>query len=159
MTKRLLWTLALLAYCFVLIKVMVFKDIPTFKVGDLMLNFGGTEPGGTPNFVPFTTIIPYLFGRQGWIIAGINLVGNVGLLVPVGLLLPLIVRTITWRTAIVAGVAFGLAIELMQLTFNVGRFDIDDVILNALGVLVGYWLLLLLLLASLVRAWRSRARN
>jgi len=157
MTKRLLSTVALLAYCFVLIKVMVFKDIPTFKVGDLMLNFGETEPGGTPNLIPFATIAPYLFGRQGWIIAGINLVGNVGLLVPVGLLLPFVARRVTWRDALLAGIACGLAIELMQVVFDVGRFDIDDVILNALGVMVGYWALRAL--ESVVLGWRRRARR
>ena len=35
--------------------------------------------------------------------------------------------------------AAGLAIEGMQVVLRVGIFDIDDVILNALGVMIGYW--------------------
>jgi hypothetical protein len=54
---------------------------PTDQVGSLILNFAGTNAGHGPNFVPFRTILPYLLGFKGWIIAGINLVGNIALLV------------------------------------------------------------------------------
>jgi hypothetical protein len=36
-----------------------------------------------------------------------------------------------------------MSIELTQVFLNIGIFDIDDVILNGLGVMVGYWLFLL----------------
>ena len=139
MKKNLLPTFLLIAYCAILIKVMVFKDIPTIRAGGLMLNFAGTNTGHGPNFVPFRTIVPYLLGWKGWIIAGINLVGNIALLVPLGFLAPLVYRTMTGRTSVVLGVAAGLSIEVMQTVLRVGIFDIDDVILNAFGVVLGYW--------------------
>jgi len=86
MKKTVLSTFLLIAYCAILIKVMVFKDIPPIRVGSLILNFAGTNAGHGPNFVPFKTILPYLLGFKGWIIAGINLVGNIALLVPIGFL-------------------------------------------------------------------------
>ena len=137
--KRLLPALILIAYSAILIKVMVFKDVPTIRVGHLMLNFGGTNAGQHANFVPFKTIMPYLLGYKGWIIAGINLGGNIALLMPLGFLLPLVRRNITWKKSLVLAVAAGLAIETMQTVLRVGIFDIDDVILNALGVMLGYW--------------------
>ena len=139
MKKNLLPTFILVAYCAILIKVMVFKDIPTIRAGGLMLNFAGTNTGHGPNFVPFKTIVPYLLGWKGWIIAGINLAGNIALLVPIGFLVPFIRRNMTWQTALAIGFASGLSIELMQTVLRVGIFDIDDVILNALGVVLGYW--------------------
>jgi len=132
-------TLVLVAYCAILIKVMVFKDIPTIRVGGLMLNFAGTNAGHAPNFVPFTTIVPYLLGFKGWIIAGVNLVGNIALLIPIGLLVPFVNQNMTWKKSLVLGVVAGLSIEVMQTVLRVGIFDIDDVILNALGVLIGYF--------------------
>jgi glycopeptide antibiotics resistance protein len=138
MKKNLISTCMLIAYCAVLIKVMVFKDIPTIRIGSLMLNFAGTNAGHAPNFVPFTTIVPYLLGFKGWIIAGVNLVGNIALLVPIGLLVPFVYRSMTWKASLVLGVAAGLCIEVMQTVLRVGIFDIDDVILNALGVMIGY---------------------
>lgn len=138
MHKRLVPALLLAAYSALLVKVMVFKDIPTIRLGHLMLNFGGTESGYPPNFVPFKTIYPYLLGDKGWIIAGINLAGNVGLLVPVGFLLPFVFQNLTWKGSLAAAVASGLLIEIAQAILRIGIFDIDDVILNALGVMVGY---------------------
>lgn len=139
MKKTLIPTFILIAYCAILIKVMVFKDIPTIRVGSLMLNFAGTNAGHGPNFVPFKTILPYLLGFKGWIIAGINLVGNIALLVPLGFLAPFVYRNLTTKAALALGVASGLCIEVMQTVLRVGIFDIDDVILNALGVMLGYW--------------------
>lgn len=139
MKRKLLSTLALVVYCAILIKVMVFKDIPTIRAGGLMLNFAGTNAGHGPNFIPFKTIVPYLLGWKGWIIAGINLVGNIVLLVPLGVLAPLVFRNLTWKQSLALGFAAGLSIELMQTMLRVGIFDIDDVILNALGVVLGYW--------------------
>jgi cytoskeletal protein CcmA (bactofilin family) len=40
--------------------------------------------------------------------------------------------------ALAVAVAYGLAIEGMQVLLRVGIFDIDDVILNGLGVMIGY---------------------
>lgn len=139
MKKRLLSICILIIYSAILIKVMVFKDVPAIRIGHLRLNFGGTESGHPANFLPFNTILPYLFGHKGLIIAGINLVGNVALLIPVGFLAPLVYRNITWKKSLALAVAAGLTIEIMQAVLRVGIFDIDDVILNALGVMIGYW--------------------
>ena len=138
MKKRLLSTLMLILYSAFLIKVMVFKDLPTIKVGHLMFTFGGTQTGEA-NFVPFRTICPYLRGDKGWLIAGLNLVGNIALLVPIGFFFAFVFRNMTWKKSLVLAVAAGLAIEGMQVLFRVGIFDVDDVILNGLGVILGYW--------------------
>jgi glycopeptide antibiotics resistance protein len=137
MTKRILYFLLLALYAFLLINVMVLKNVPLLRVGHLMLNFGGTHEG-TPNFMPFKTILPYLLGDKGWIIAGINLAGNILFLVPVGFLLPLVFNNMNWKIALISAVLSGFLIEGMQVLWQVGIFDIDDVILNGLGVMIGY---------------------
>lgn len=128
----------LAVYIAILLKVMVFKDIPMIRVGQIMLNFGGTNPGTEANFIPFKTILPYLLGYKGLIIAGINLVGNVALLVPLGFLVPFIYTNMTWRKSVLMGVIAGFSIEIMQVILRAGIFDIDDVILNAFGFTLGY---------------------
>lgn len=138
MKKRLIPIFMLVAYSAILIKVMVFKDIPTIRLDHLMLNFGGTYEIHPANFVPLKTIVPYLLGEKGLIIAGINLVGNIAPFAPIGFLVPLVYRNITWKKSVVLALAAGLAIEVMQTLLHVGIFDIDDVILNAFGVTIGY---------------------
>ncbi|MES2623291.1 MAG: VanZ family protein [Patescibacteria group bacterium] len=144
MKKRLIPLILLIAYIAILIKVMVFKDIPMIRVGQLMLNFGGANAGHEANFIPFKTILPYLFGYKGWLIAGINLIGNIGLLLPIGFLVPLVHRNMTWKKSVILSILSGLIIETLQVVLKVGIFDIDDVILNAIGVLIGYGIFLIL---------------
>ncbi len=129
-------------YAAILVKVMVFKDVPMLRVGPVALNFGGTQ-AGDPNYIPFKTIIPYLFGSAGWLIGGLNILGNILLLVPVGFLLPIIFQKMNWKQVLLISILSGLIIEGMQVVLHVGIFDIDDVILNGLGVLLGFWLFLL----------------
>ena len=132
----------LVAYTAILIKVMVFKDLPLIRIGSFMLNLGGTHEG-PPNILPFKTILPYLLGERGWLMAAINLAGNIALLVPVGLLAPFIYQRMSWKKALALAVAAGMAIEGMQIVLHVGIFDIDDVMLNGLGVMIGYWVFLM----------------
>ena len=150
MKKRLISAFILIAYSAILIKVMVFKDVPPIRIGSLMLNFGGTDAGPPANFLPFKTILPYVLGEKGLIIAGINLGGNIALFVPIGFLVSFVYRKMTWQKSLALAVAVGLAIEGMQVVFRVGIFDIDDVILNALGVMTGYWVFTFLV------KWRCR---
>ena len=142
MAKRLFSLFFFSLYALLLFKVMVLKDVPMIRIGDLMLNFGGTQHG-TSNLVPFTTIAAYFDGHKGFLIASINLLGNVVLLVPIGFLFPLAFVKYNWSRILLLSVFSGTAIELLQLILKVGIFDIDDVILNSLGVVVGFILFLL----------------
>ena len=143
MKKRYLSIFILVIYSAILIKIMVFKDVPLIRIGSLRLNFGGTDGGHPANFIPFKTILPYLLGYKGWLIAAINIFGNILLLIPVGFLASFVYRSMTWKKSLLLAVACGLTIETMQAILHVGIFDIDDVILNALGVMVGYWIFML----------------
>ena len=91
------------------------------------------------NIIPFKNIIS-LFQNdytKGYFI--VNLIGNLGALMPLGLLFPLLFPnarkplTFTLMTTLVV-----LFIELVQFIFCVGAFDIDDLILNVSGALIVY---------------------
>lgn len=65
-----------------------------------------------------------------------NIVGNIVMFVPFGFLAALLWRGWTGRRALCAGFGITASIECWQML--VGRvFDIDDIILNTLGVLCG----------------------
>jgi glycopeptide antibiotics resistance protein len=69
--------------------------------------------------------------------------GNLALLAPLGVLLPIVWRSLRGplRLVLLTG-AFSLAIETVQGAVVMGRaFDVDDVILNVTGVLIAYILL------------------
>jgi glycopeptide antibiotics resistance protein len=113
------------------------------------------------NLKPFATILPALRHGPGTFVFT-NLIGNVLAFMPLGLLLPLAMRRIPWLVVIVAGAALSAAIELTQyaLSTNLGylyrRADIDDVIVNVFGTVVGLTLYVVLqLVVSLARRVRS----
>ena len=137
--KRTRWlaACALTSYGALLIRFVVFKAIPVIRIGHLRLRFAGTHTG-PGNLVPFKTIVPLLNGRGNQLIAMVNLFGNIIPFMPIGLLAPLVVRSISWQKVLVLGVVTGLTFEVMEVVFRVGIFDIDDVILNAFGVMIGY---------------------
>lgn len=92
-----------------------------------------TPFSGSVNLVPFQTF------RQ----SGLILLGNIVMFVPFGFFSALLFRDIQWKRALLLGICITVFIECTQLL--VGRsFDIDDLMLNTLGVLCGYWLWLLL---------------
>lgn len=130
----------LVAYSAFLYKIMVLRDIPVIHIGHMMFNFGGADANGEANFIPFKTIVPYLFGYKGLVIAGVNIVGNIVLLIPFGFLVAFIWRKLNWGKMFFIASVTCVFIEGMQVLLYTGIFDIDDVILNALGVMVGYWI-------------------
>jgi glycopeptide antibiotics resistance protein len=142
MKNRILPSILLLAYGAILVKVMVLKDLPMIRIGSIMLNFGGTQVGD-PNYVPFKTILPYLLGENGFLIGALNIGGNIAFLIPIGFLLPFVFTRIDWKRSLVVALLSGMSIELTQVFLHIGIFDIDDVILNGLGVMVGFWMYLL----------------
>ena len=69
----------------------------------------------------------------------INIIGNVALFIPTGIIMPIVFKRLDrWWKAIPAGMLISLAIEVLQLPFASRASDIDDLILNSLGVIIGY---------------------
>lgn len=86
------------------------------------------------------------------------MIGNIAAFVPFGLLLPLASRSLRSPIVVlVCAIALSAAIELGQLAVSVGlgyayrSTDVDDVILNVLGALVGYVLFLGTALLAAIR--------
>ena len=68
-----------------------------------------------------------------------NVVGNMVMFVPTGIILPILYKKLDsfWKV-VGAGACISLCIEILQLPFASRASDIDDLTLNTLGVAVGY---------------------
>ena len=90
------------------------------------------------NLVPFHTLRIYLdnLGSGFWMR---NLFGNLGLLFPLGLLGPIALPALDrwWRPALVA-LCYSATIELIQLFITDRSADIDNVIVNVAGAMLGF---------------------
>ena len=98
------------------------------------------------NLIPFKEIERFWkYRNELGIHSFYNLVGNVMIFVPAGFFIPTLSESKEgfWFTAIVT-CQMSLLVEVLQLAFRVGSFDVDDLILNTLGGALGYILLILI---------------
>lgn len=71
----------------------------------------------------------------------VNIFGNILAFAPFGFLLPIITpENRKWIKLALITFLFSLTIELLQLVFKVGIFDVDDLLMNTLGGLLGYFI-------------------
>lgn len=98
------------------------------------------------NLRPFHTIQRYtrlLHSSRPVLVklAVVNLLGNVVMFVPLGFFLPRLYEKTRrmWRT-LLAAAGIVILVEVFQMLTLVGVCDIDDLILNEMGVAVGYGL-------------------
>lgn len=89
------------------------------------------------NILPFYhTYLLYING--GWLIFLYNLIGNILWFVPLGMFVAIYGRQHSFQKILCISLLSSLSIELMQYLLNCGISDIDDVIFNTLGGLIGY---------------------
>ncbi|QNE35518.1 VanZ family protein [Leifsonia shinshuensis] len=111
-------------YLVFLLKLLLFSRVP------------GSER--SVNLIPFASIADYLGGPASVRrFAFANVAGNILVFVPLGAYLAFLRRRVRiWSNVlIVAGAS--VAVEILQGVLAVGASDIDDVILNSLGGLLG----------------------
>jgi glycopeptide antibiotics resistance protein len=89
------------------------------------------------NLIPFSTIGFYLSGNVNWLISFYNLAANIGLFIPFGIFLMVNTSRSPMKLFLFPMMAIAL-IEVLQLLTHRGSLDIDDLILNMLGIIVGY---------------------
>lgn len=137
---KLVLTLILFLYLAILTKLILFKYIPISAIMDPH-NFTYNENfWRSNNFVPFKTIYFYLFLADLNLYIRIeNLAGNIIGFMPFGFILPLLsVRFLKLRSIILATFTLSLTFEILQLRYELGSFDVDDLILNTLGGVLGF---------------------
>lgn len=90
--------------------------------------------------IPFRTIASSIdsYIRVGMEPSSINLIANIVVFVPMGYLIPLVLRRPSFLKTIVFSLAIILGIEIIQFKTCLGAADIDDVFLNMVGCVMGY---------------------
>ena len=87
------------------------------------------------NLIPFV----YLFDYDVRAHMIYNVFGNIMMFVPTGIVLPVLYKRLdNFFKVAGTGLLISLAIEILQLPFADRTSDVDDLILNTLGVVIGY---------------------
>jgi len=125
-------------YAFILLRLLFFtsrgywSNMPLFEYAKY-----------SSNIIPLKTIVGYISalsdGRMNTDIPIRNLVGNILAFMPMGFYLPFICSKLSkGKVYICIVVAIIFAVEVLQLLTRRGVFDVDDIILNNIGALIGF---------------------
>ncbi len=88
------------------------------------------------NLVPFSEILRYKVGTSGFYY---NVIGNILIFLPFGYLIGVYIKPKKIWPIIITTIMTSTIVEFVQL--KIGRsFDIDDIILNIIGGIIGYLL-------------------
>jgi glycopeptide antibiotics resistance protein len=102
--------------------------------------------GGTNNFIPFASISNILFNDSlSFTIKMKQIIGNIILFIPMWFLIPLIFKSQnSFKKVLLIWILASFSIELLQyiislfLGFSYKVSDVDDILLNGLGVIISF---------------------
>lgn len=109
------------------------------------------------NLIPFREIRRFWEYREKlgiWSV--INLLGNVIIFVPFGFFKPMSSVSRNFLTTVLDGIWLSMIVEVFQFVTKVGRFDVDDLLLNTFGVAIGY---LIFLICNVMRRKYGKKRK
>ncbi len=100
----------------------------------------GELSGYRYNLVLFKEIKRFWNYRKqlGMFAATTNLAGNVLIFLPFGFFMPMASKYRSFLSTSFYSLAFSLIVEISQLFMKVGCFDVDDLLLNTIGGMLGY---------------------
>ncbi|MBD3918438.1 VanZ family protein [Paenibacillus sp. PR3] len=140
-------TVLFVVYMYILVKIILFK----FGHVDLMFLLRQAKweladldriqyRMNMANLIPFQTISENLNSHS--LYDSIQFYGNVGLFIPFGMFIPFLMngrRLGIWMYGFVFVLSFALCLllECTQLICSIGTFDVDDLILNTTGGMLG----------------------
>lgn len=138
--KIVVW-ISFIIYLALLIKIILFKyPMPMIKeilkgceIPSLSFRIANS------NFIPLKSIFEFLFKSQNIRISVENILGNIIAFAPLGFLLSVLTdRMNKFKFVILSSFILSLVFEIIQLLTALGDFDVDDILLNVLGAVLGY---------------------
>lgn len=137
--KKLLFHVSFLVYVFIMI-ILLFRRGHSYE-GITLIEYAKNGV----NLMPFKTIQMYIDAISSGSInlTSIikNLAGNIILFIPIGIYLPFYSKKITTvKQVFIETLIIIFIVEMTQLVTMRGRFDVDDLILNTIGALIGFWI-------------------
>ena len=123
-------------------KIVLYKELYRLIFGIYILclfqvvTFQDDTSWASNNFIPFKEILRYNITSRLFIK---NVLGNMIMFLPFGFFISYFLRTENIKLPILLTIITSLSIEFVQL--SIGRvFDVDDMILNITGGIVGYFI-------------------
>ncbi len=130
--EKLVFRILFAAYVLLFIYFLFFAEMTGRTISDRTYHY---------NLVLFKEIKRFLMYREqlGWFVVFANLAGNVLIFVPFGMMIPFLTNNFKkfWGVLLLT-FELSVLVELVQLLTKVGSCDVDDILLNTIGGIMGY---------------------
>lgn len=121
-------------YLILLLRITLFKQTALYN----LLSAIGTG-SRTISMIPFYSIYEMAVSNISIGRIAENILGNIILFMPFGIIFPLITNG-KFKKILTAAIIFSLSIEIIQFLFALGSADIDDLLFNTLGAYIGLFI-------------------
>lgn len=136
-SKPIYW-LVFVVYMIILIKVLFFNmSLEAVKAAVTSASIDSISNNlKLANFIPLKNINAYtlMYFRPGMKEIGMRILW----FMPLGFFIPSLTKHRRFKHTLIVGLLVILFFEVLQIILSLGRFDIDDIILNGLGIVFGY---------------------
>ena len=120
--KKLRWVL-FISYCGFTVWYTIISRQPGVPKADLRLFWSYRE---------------MLTGDPNWKKDVVQNLKNIAFFIPFGLLIPIK----NWKAVVITAIGFSTVIEIAQYFGGYGLAELDDVICNTLGAMIGFWIVM-----------------
>lgn len=109
------------------------------------------------NLVLFQEVKRFWMYREslGWV-SYANLFGNILIFVPFGFFMPMASRYRSFFMTLFYSFGLSFTVEAFQLVTRVGSFDVDDLLLNTIGGVLGF---IIFTICNTIRRWHDANRE
>lgn len=121
-----------MAYLVMLIRIVLFKQAALYN---LFAAIGSMDR--TISIIPFKSLFDMINNNISATRILENVLGNIAIFIPFGLLFPIIQKDKSPKIMLY-GLITSAGIEIIQYVFALGSSDIDDLVFNTSGAIIGY---------------------
>lgn len=120
-------------YALCLLRIVLFKRVTLTE----LIKFGIDPSKRVIYYMPFAGFT-YLFqGGYNFFSICENYIGNLVLFIPLGIIINYYSKKANYKKSLLYGALLSISFEIIQYIFAIGTSDINDVIMNSCGALIG----------------------
>lgn len=130
---RVFVNIVFILYIFCLLRIVLFKRVTLIE----LFKYGINPQNRLLYLKPFAGVVDMFNGVYSFFSVFQNYVGNLVLFIPLGIIINYFSKKTSYKRSLLYGILLSISFEIIQYIFAIGTSDINDVIMNSSGAVLG----------------------